>query len=135
MGTPVQFTNSGTLSHCLTHGPSQSHLLILTHRHWSRSQHGKHIAFDCHLQFLSSPVGSTGTGVGRRRKGHLSPDLQYIHASSIHPHQGIPSNSMASSLVEMRHLSQMFFITLVWHPTLVVETPSIQLPLTMLIGR
>jgi hypothetical protein len=59
------------LSHCTTHGPSQSHLLILTHRHWSRLQHRKNMAFDCHLQFLSSPVSSTGTGVGRRRKGHL----------------------------------------------------------------
>jgi hypothetical protein len=97
------------LSHCATHGPSQCHLLILMHRHWSRSQHGINMAFDCHLQFLSSPVGSTGTGVGRRRKGHLSPDLRYIHASLIHPHQGIPSNSMASSLVETCRLSQMSF--------------------------
>ncbi len=98
------------LSHCATHGPSQSHLLILTHRHWSRSQHGKNMAFDCHLQFLSSLVGTTGTGVGSRRKGLLSPpDLRYIHASSIHPHQRMPSNSMASSLVEMRHLWQMSY--------------------------
>jgi hypothetical protein len=136
MGTPVQCTIPiQGLSHCTIHSPSQSQLLILTHRHLSRLQLGKNMAFDCHLQYLSSPVGSTRTGVGRRRKGHLSPDLRYIHASTIHQHQGIPSDSMASSLVEMRRLSQMSFIKLVWRPTLVVEIPSIQLPLTMLIGR
>ncbi len=123
------------LSHCTTHGPSQIHLLILTHGHWSRSQHGKNMAFNCHLQFLSSTVGSTGTGVGRSRKGHLLPNLRYIHASSIHPHQGILSKSMASSLVEMRHLSQMSFDQTCLASNLGRETPSIQLPLTMLIGR
>jgi hypothetical protein len=33
------------LSTCASHGPSQSHFPIFTHRHWSRLHHGKKYGF------------------------------------------------------------------------------------------
>ncbi len=77
--------------HCASRGPSQSHLLILMHRHWSILQHGNYMAFNCHLQFLSSPVCWMGTGVGEEERviSHLicvTPMLlQYIHIQGSLP--------------------------------------------------
>jgi hypothetical protein len=66
------------------------------------------MAFDCHPQFLSSPVDRMGTGVGRRREGRLSPDLHHINASSKCLHQVIPSDYPALGLVELPRLLHMF---------------------------